>query len=97
MLTLTTLLDNISIKGVFRVSTGTRITMTIPADKYELLQLVAESEYKRPGEVAKDIVLETLEQVQDLLKMSDKVTDKEKFMKMMYKTALIKIADTINP
>ncbi len=75
---------------------GTRITMTIPADLYEVLEMLATTTYKRPGDFAKDIVLGVLLEVNSAISLAQGSDNKDAFLLSLYKNTMLKITDSFS-
>lgn len=70
-----------------------RITFSLPDDQLELLNQLAVATNKAPGEVAKDIVMETLGSMQEMFKDTD---TNDQAMRRMFKVAMVKMIDAID-
>lgn len=70
-----------------------RITFSLPDVHLELLNQLAVATNKIPGDVAKEIVMETLGSMQELFKDTG-TTDQA--MRRMFKLAMVKMIDVID-
>lgn len=72
---------------------GTRITMTIKPDEYEVLCKLGEAMQIPPGEVAKNIVNECVEGLAKLFEFSEENISSDKVLRRLYKMSLRKMLD----
>ena len=73
-----------------------RITFTLSEEQDKVLKQVAESMNKRPGDVAKEIVQETLDSMFYIYTNEGKHVDSDVAMRRMFKIAFSKMLATLN-
>lgn len=75
---------------------GTRITMTIQPKQYEILAQVAESMCRKPGDLAKEMVLEGIGFLEELISSISPNDTTDRAMNKMFKQSLNKIVQTLD-
>ena len=73
-----------------------RITFTLTEDQDRVLKQIAESMNRRPGDVAKEIVQETLDSMFYIFTSDGKHVDSEVATRRMFKMAFTKMLSTLD-
>jgi len=75
-----------------------RVTLTLPQEKYELLESIAQSMDKHPGDVAREMVIEMLDGMIEMfgLKDGNSTLTSEQSLRRMFKMAMSELLDATN-